>query len=471
MTTVTTARPTPYPAKYTTPFLLYPPALWRNAIGSGFADEHLGLQEQGTDYVMYLSVPFCRVRCHSCPYFVDLLSIHDKKTQNKEQRYVDALIADLERWAGYPRFATGRLRAVYIGGGTGSILSTENLRRVIETISTKFPLQEGYELTLEGNARDYDGEKLDYVADSAINRISLGVQSFDPTILKVIGSPHAAEQSVTAIHELHARGFRNIQMDMMYNLPGHTRQVWQSDLQRLAELDINHLTTYLYRIHDDTPQAKFIAAGKVQPLLDKESQYVRNMQADLVEAAADLGFVNYMFDHFAKPGAESVYNEWTFGRNMIEVLGVGPGAYGFVNDYRIGTAKNVEGYIASAERGEHLITAVSQRVDGIVRRERYLVNVLQYGRVDLDAYRGYFDSELSDDFPGVVDKLVNRGLADVDGRVLVLSELGREWHMNVMLEFTNDQFWGDTTALDSPHWAMNTPMVELFAGTKQDWLG
>lgn len=469
--TAAAAPPRPYPAKYTTPFLLYPPALWRNAIGSDFAQRHLGLQEQGTDYVMYLSVPFCRVRCHSCPYFVDLLSIHDARTRNKEQRYVEALLADLERWASYPRFATGRLRAIYLGGGTGSILSPVNLKRVIDTVTTKFPLQQGYELTLEGNARDYDGAKLDYVADSPITRISLGVQSFDPTILKVIGSPHAAEQSVTAINELHRRGFRNVQMDMMYNLPGHTRQIWRSDLQRLADLDIEHLTTYLYRIHDGTPQAKFIASGKVAPLLDKESAYVRNMQADLVETAAELGFVNYMFDHYAKPGAESIYNEWTFGRNMIEVLGVGPGAYGFVNDYRIGTAKNVEGYIAASNRGEHLISAVSQKVDDKVRRERYLVNVLQYARVDLDAYLQNFGTELPDDFPGVVGKLVDRGLAVREGRRLVLTDLGREWHMNVMLEFTNDQFWGDTSALDSPHWAMNTPMVELFAGRKQDWLG
>lgn len=470
MTTIA-APPAPYPAKYTTPFLLYPPALWRNAIGTDFAQEHLGLQEQGTDYVMYLSVPFCRVRCHSCPYFVDLLSIHDKKTQNKEERYVEALLADLERWASYPRFATGRLRAIYIGGGTGSILSTANLKRLIDTITTKFPLQDGYELTLEGNARDYDGPKLDYVADSPITRISLGVQSFDPGILKVIGSPHGAEQSVTAINEFHSRGFRNVQMDMMYNLPGHTRQIWQNDLRRLADLDVEHLTTYLYRIHDDTPQAKFIATGKVQPLLDKESQYVKNMQSDLVEAAAELGFTNYMFDHYAKPGAESIYNEWTFGKNMIEVLGVGPGAYGFVNDYRIGTAKNVEGYIAASNRGEHLISAVSQKVDGKVRRERYLVNVLQYGRIDLAAYYGYFGTELTEDFTGVVEKLVDRGLAVLEGRRLILTDLGREWHMNVMLEFTNDQFWGDTSVLDSPHWAMNTPMVELFAGRKQDWLG
>ncbi|MFH8385002.1 coproporphyrinogen-III oxidase family protein [Kitasatospora sp. NPDC018058] len=458
----------PYPQKYTTPFILYPPALWENRSGQEFLPQ-LALDQTGQDYVMYLSIPFCRVRCYSCPYFVDQLSPHDPR--NKEARFVDAIVADLERWASYKRFQTGSLRAIYIGGGTGSLLKTAYLKRILDTIFANYPVAKDYELTLEGNARDYTPDKLDYVADSYINRVSLGVQSFDESILRIIGSPHAAQESVKTINELSSRGFSNIQMDMMYNLPGHRREIWQRDLEVLRDLDVKHLTTYLYRIHPGTPQDKFIKMGKVAPLVDKESEYVRNMYRDLVEATENMGFHNYMFDHFCRPGWENVYNEWTFLRNNVEILGVGPSAYSFINDYRVGGRKDVEGYIAAVNRGEHFISAVSSQLSPRVRKERYVMNILQAFAVDLKEYEFQFGSSFLEDFKPEVERILSRGLAELADDKFTLTQLGREWHMNVMLEFTNPDFWGETTALEHPHWAMNTPMVDLFAGRREDWLG
>lgn len=467
--TVKVAPAAPYPKKYTTPFILYPPALWSNRVGHEFTQRHLALEQVGQDYVMYLSVPYCRVRCFGCPYFIAGLS--SKDPHGKEQLYVDAVVADLRRWAGYKRFATGSLRAIYIGGGTGSILQTKNIKKILDTIVENFPLAEDYELTLEGNARDYDAEKLDYVARSEITRVSLGVQSFDETLLRTIGSPHAAQQSIDVIGGLAERGFHNIQMDMMYNLPGHSRKVWQSDLRMLGELDVKHLTTYLYRIHPGTPQDKFIINGKVAPPVDKDSAYVRSMHRDLVETVADIGFENYMFDHFAVPGSENVYNDWTFRQNNVEILGIGPGAYGFINNFRVGAKKDVEEYVATVGRGEHMVSAVSDQLTLRNRKERYLINILQYFAIDPAEYRTQFGADLMDDFGRTVERILDRGLAESVDERIVLTELGKEWHMNVMLEFTNPAFWGDTSSLEHPHWAMNTPMVDLFAGQRSDWLG
>ncbi|MFJ4209034.1 coproporphyrinogen-III oxidase family protein [Paenarthrobacter sp. NPDC089675] len=457
----------PYPQKYTNPFVLYPPTLWENQVGTDLAENHLGFTNVGGDYVLYVSVPFCRIRCHSCPYFIELLSIHD--TRDKEQRYTDALVTDLERWAQEPRWKSGSLRAVYIGGGTGSVLKTANLRRITDTIAKNFPLAADCEITLEGNARDYDDEKLDFVVASPITRISLGVQSFDPEVLKVIGSPHGAAQSADVIGRLQQRGFDNVQLDMMYNMPGHTRKVWKEDLSKLKDLNVNHLTTYLYRIHEGTPQKKFILDGRVPPPVDKESAYVKSMYMDLVESAADAGFNMYMFDHFATVGSESVYNKWNFG-NASDVLGVGPGAYGFSNGTRFGSAKDVAGYISSVERGEYYITAASDRLDERGVKEHYVLNTLHYLGVDLDAYSARFGSSFVEDFAAETDKLLNRGLATLSEKRLDLTELGQDFHMNVALEFTNDKYWGNSAAARTPHWSMNSPMVDLFSGDKSTWL-
>ena len=166
------------------------------------------------------------------------------------------------------------------------------------------------------------------------------------------------------------------------------------------------------------------------------------MYLDAIRVAEDIGFEMYMFDHFAVPGYESTYNEWTFKKSsVVEVLGVGPGAYGFVNNYRIGTSKDVAQYIAAVERGEHLITSASEQLTGQTLRERYVINLLQYFAVDFKAYTEYFASDFLEDFRPAVRRLLAKGLATVDRDRLVMTDLGKEWRMNVMLEFANEAFF------------------------------
>jgi oxygen-independent coproporphyrinogen-3 oxidase len=462
------ARLRPYPEKCRLPFILYPPAMWTNPLGHEFAGRHLGLDRSAGDYVLYLSVPFCRVRCKACPYFIRTLSEDDDS--GIEDDYVDALIADARRWAAYPRWRDGRLRSIYIGGGTGSILSTRNLRRMVEAVTSAFPGASDLSVTLEGNARDFDDEKLDYVAASPITRVSLGVQSFDTGVLRVVGSPHAAEDSRRVIAGLAGRGFRNVQLDLMYNLPGHNIEVWRRDLQALRDLQIEHFTIYLYRVHPGTAQDRLIRNGEVPPVLDPDSQYVTRMRGEAIASAAELGYRQYMFDHFARPGFESSYNHWTF-KEAADALGLGAGAYSFINGYRTGTAKDVGKYVEAVQSGHHMITSVSHQMSDRVRKERYVIFAFQYWRLDFADYRNKFGSELLDDFGEVVTRLQDKGLVEVGTDRVVMTPLGQDWRMNVLLEFVNPAFWSDGAALEQPNWAMNVPMVELVSTSRDRWLG
>jgi len=466
--TESTSSNDPYPNKCYLPFILYPPAMYANKLGHDFAEKHLDLDIPADDYVLYVSIPFCRVQCKSCPYFIKILDPTDRK--NQEDTYVDALIKDMERWATYPRWKNGKLRSIYIGGGTGTIFRTSNIKRIIDVIFDKFPVASDYSLTLEGNARDYDEEKLDYVANSEITRVSLGVQSFNADLLKIIGSPHAAEESTRVILGLQKRGFYNIQMDFMYNLPGHSMDVWKSDLEKLKELNIKHFTIYLYRIHSGTMQEKNVQNGKVPAMQDRESPMVKAMYREALELANSLGFNMYMFDHFAAEGNESSYNYWTF-KEAVDALGIGAGAYSFINSYRTGTAKDVEGYIKEVNEGKHLITAVSAKMDSRVRKERYVIFAFQYYTVDFDAYYRQFSSHFLDDFGDIVRKLENKELIIKYPDRIELTQLGKDWHMNVFLEFFTPKFWENLQALDEPNWAMNIPMVELSSKRREYWLG
>lgn len=402
------------------------PPLRPNTGGAAAAERLFGLDEVGGDFVLYVSIPFCRVRCHACPFFIELLSENDPRA--REARYVEALVADIQRWGRRRRWQTGRLRAVYIGGGTGSVLTTANLERVVDAITTSFPLAEGCELTLEGNARDFTEDKVEYVAGSPINRVSLGVQSFHEDVLRVIGSPHAAEQSARVINRLNRLGHTNIQLDMMYNLPSHTREVWQSDLRRLAELEVQHFTIYEYRVHHGSPQHNFIKRGKVPAPLPSGAEQVRAMYDDVVEAARKSGFDMYMIDYFARPGYESRYNTWMYQKDDVDVLAIGPGAYGYVNRRRYLAHRDVEGYIATVGRGEHAVDSVADELTGQERRERYVVGRLMFHSIDLADYRRSFGTSFVDDFGVLAGQVVDAGLATLDERELRLTESGVGWH-------------------------------------------
>jgi len=457
----------PYRNKCYLPFILYPSAMYKNDKGHAFIEE-LNMDEIGGDFVLYIGIPFCRVRCKGCPYFVARLSKTDPR--NEEDIFVDALIKDIKHWASYKKWNTGSLKAIYIGGGTGTILKTKNLKRIIDKIFECFNVSDEYCLTLEGNASDYDEEKLDYVANSEITRVSLGVQSFVPEVLKIVGSPHAAEESIKIIKALQSRGFDNIQMDLMFNMPGHSLEVWKQDLQTMVDLGIKHFTAYLYRIHDETPQAAAIKRGKVAPVKDPESPLVKAMRREAKEIAESFGFKMYMADHYAKPGYENKYNHWSW-KVYTDALAIGPGGYSYFDRYRLGTEKNVDKYIERVNKGEFLISTISMKMDEQIEKERYVIFTLLYYCVEFEAYRARFGSEFLDDFKDIVEKLKRKELIDIDFDQIRLTQLGIEWHANVLLEFFNPMFWSDQEALKENNWSMNIPMVELAAKNRDYWLG
>jgi len=458
----------PYPNKCYLPFILYPPGMHRNTQGGDFVERNIDMNQPGGDTVLYVGVPFCRTRCRSCPYFISLLP--DQDQHSREDAYVDALLKDMSKWARYPKWRTGTIRSVYLGGGTASILRTENLRRIENAVFDNFNVAEDVEFTLEGNARDFSEEKIEFVAGSRMNRVSLGVQSFQPEILDIIGSPHVAKDSARVIRALQAAGMENIQLDLMYNMPGHTLDVWTRDLQTLSELDVPHFTIYLYRIHTDTPQQRLIMNNRVEKPADPETPMVKAMYREAVEIAEQMGFRMYMVDHFCKPGYENMYNHWNW-KIYVDTLAIGPGSYSYYDGYRLGVEGDVEKYIAHANRDEFLISTVTDKLSDRVQRERYVVFALLYYSIELSFYKGKFGTDLLADFAEEIERLQAKGLVEVTDREMKLTRLGRTWQTNVILEFFNPMFWEDTRSLKEPNWSLNGIMVEVGARPRSYWLG
>ncbi|WP_133158609.1 coproporphyrinogen-III oxidase family protein [Mixta theicola] len=458
----------PYPNKCYLPFVLYPPGMHKNMEGSDFVTNHVNMEQDGVDFTLYIGIPFCRKRCKSCPYFIKLLPENDKR--NREDEFVDALLKDMKKWSRFKKFGEGNLKSIFIGGGTGSILKTENIKRIVDAVFDNFQVDKEYEFTLEGNARDFDDEKINYVAGSHINRLSLGVQSFHPEILEIVGSPHAAEDSIRVIRDFQEKGLTNIQMDLMYNMPGHTLSIWKSDLRKLNELGVKHFTIYLYRIHNETPQSQLINRGKVQKPENPENSMVKAMYREAKEMAENMGYKMYMMDHFCKPGYENKYNHsnWKIDN---DTLAIGPGSYSYFDGYRLGTEADVEKYIEYVNRDEFLISSVTEYMPARVQRERHVVFSLVYFKIEYKFYYNKFGTQFLDDFAEEVERLERKGLVELNDDCMQLTELGLIWHANVILEFFNSAFWGDTDSLNEKNWSLNGVMVEVGARERSYWLG
>jgi oxygen-independent coproporphyrinogen III oxidase len=450
------------------PFILYPPDMYDIGSASEAYDleKSLALDAQGGDFVMYLSVPFCRVRCKTCPYFVDLLPRNAAAQTDVLDSYLDALLRDLARHAKAPRWAQGRLRGLYVGGGTGSVLDIAQLDRLLDAASTLFELTEDAEITLEGNAEDFTKEKCDFLASSIVNRVSLGAQSFQADILRTVGSPHRIGEMETAVGRLQDAGVEHVQLDMMYNMPGHTIAHWEKDFEVLRRLGVKHLTTYLYRITPGSQQERLIAQGKAPPVLPPESAGVQEMRATIAAFADDVGMRNYMLDHFARPGFESNYNRWTMSE-CVDALGVGAGAYSFINQRRAGVSEDVARYLAAANDGACAFTTAGLPLTPQLGRQRYIIFNLLYFRIDKAHYRKAWGGEALVDFAATFEALFRDGLTDSPAEIRV-TDLGKAWLQNVMLEFFDDGMWENSRALEQQHssWAMNNHMIDIGAAPK-----
>ena len=457
----------PYPRKCYLPFILYPPRLDKNDEGTEFIEKHIDMQQKGGNFVLYIGIPFCRKECKSCVYFVKTLPYEDK--DNLEEIYVNSLLKDLEHWASFPKWSTGLVRAIYIGGGTGSILKTKNLKRIVDKIYELFNIAEDCEFTLEGNTIDYDEEKINYVANSHINRLSFGVQSFQPEMLNLIGTPHAVDNCLYVIKEFQNRGFENIQIDLIYNLPGQTMEIWRKDLQVLKKIGIKHFTIYIYRIHEGKVQDALIKAGKVVPPEPPDSKLANDMYKACLDIAKEMGFERYMLNHFCQPGFEEMYNYWNW-KVYEETLAIGPGSYSYFDDYRLGTEGNVEKYIEYVNNGKFLISSVTNKLPERIKKERYIIFTLLYYKVDYKYYKIKYGSSFLEDFKDIIERLKAKGLVNIGKSSMTLTPLGEEWHTNVILEFFDDIYWQDKEAL-AKNWSLNGASAEVGALPREFWLG
>ena len=261
---------------------------------------------------LYFHIPFCAKLCPYCSFYVDT---HFK---NKSQAFLDALLCELDLLQ--KRFFI-RPKTIYFGGGTPSSLSLSQIRFLLEGLHRQLDLEELEEWTFEVNPATVSLDKARLLRELGVNRMSMGVQSWDDTILKTLGRIHTGSQAEQTFHVLREAGFENISLDLMFAVPGQSRAQWKRTLKRTIALEPEHISSYCLSYEEDTEFLKKLNAGE---LIQDEA-----WDADLFEMTMDTlgeaGFLQYEVSNYARPGYESKHNfAYWRGDNY---LGLGPGAF------------------------------------------------------------------------------------------------------------------------------------------------
>jgi oxygen-independent coproporphyrinogen-3 oxidase len=266
-----------------------------------------------TEKHLYVHVPFCARRCAYCDFSIAV------RRNTPISAYLSAINKELEI-----RNAAGSLTTLYLGGGTPSRLGGTGVNDLVSLVRKRFEIEEGAEITIEANPADVTIENANAWRDSGINRVSLGVQSFDDTVLKWMHRDHDSETAVTAFQILRDAGFENISIDLIFALPEALSRSWESDLTRALDLGPDHVSLYGLTIEPATPLGRWTERGSVTP--SDDDRYAEEfLLADLMAASA--GLEHYEVSNFAKPGKRSRHNSayWS-GAHYI---GVGPSAHSF----------------------------------------------------------------------------------------------------------------------------------------------
>jgi oxygen-independent coproporphyrinogen-3 oxidase len=363
---------------------------------------------------LYIHIPFCERKCIYCDFY----SIEGISSM---QSFLDAMECEIRMYAG---FNTTDYSTVFFGGGTPSLLSPEQVDRILSLLAQTFFILPGAEVTLETNPGTVDLEKLRGFRNAGINRLSIGIQSFHEDELRFLGRIHDAHQGEEAVRLARAAGFANINIDLMYSLPGQTKERWASTLERAVALEPEHLSAYGLIIEDNTPLAKLVRSRQVSPNPpDAEAELYELTMATMEKH----GYEHYEVSNYARRGFRSMHNSnyWHHGN----YLGFGPSAHSFWREaedragIRWWNVANLSAYVRALHRGEQPVAGREELSTEALMTERIFLGLRSDG-VDLREFRREFGDELLKVRGGLIRELVQGNLAELANESLRLTSKG-----------------------------------------------
>jgi oxygen-independent coproporphyrinogen-3 oxidase len=286
---------------------------------------------------IYIHIPFCRKRCHYCDFYTT--------TQIKRKpELVNALLRELILRK--PFFSNEQINTIYFGGGTPSLLSVEDINRILDTIFSHYVVVHNPEITLEANPDDLSEKHLVRLAQTRINRLSIGIQSFHNHQLQLMNRRHSAQEAIDSVKFAQETGIKNISIDLIYGLPESNATLWNQSLEQAGKLNVQHISAYHLSYEKGTVFDVKTRQGKLFPCSEDES--ISQFQA-LIDWAGKEKFIHYEISNFGKEGCFSQHN--TNYWKQEKYLGIGPSAHSYNINSRTWNASNLSVYIDSIDKG------------------------------------------------------------------------------------------------------------------------
>lgn len=358
---------------------------------------------------IYLHIPFCKQACTYCDFHFSTL------LKNKPD-FVNALCKEIELRKNY--IATTNLESIYFGGGTPSLLSKEELELIFKTLKKFFKWKADAEITLECNPDDLSREKLKELKQAGINRLSIGLQSFNDEELKWMNRAHTAEESEACVKLAQQEGFNNITIDLIYGSKFQTMESWKQTLQKAVDLNVQHISSYNLTVEKKTKLGMDVLKGKEQEVDDEKSAEQFLIMIDVLEKN---GYEHYEISNFAKQGFIAVHNSnyWK-GKKY---LGLGPSAHSFNGETRQWNVANNNTYIKAINDNSTYF-----EIENLSPENRYNEYVLTGLRTkwgcDLNYIQENLGESFSKHFVNEIEKQ-NKSLFEKENSIYRLTKKGR----------------------------------------------
>ena len=368
---------------------------------------------------IYIHIPFCKQACHYCDFHFTI-----------SLRHKSSLLAAIEREIFIQRsFLKGvNVDSIYFGGGTPSLLSAKEIDTIIKSIISNYKVNHNPEITLEANPDDITTGHLKDLKEIGINRLSIGIQTFDDQMLQFINRVHRSNDALASFDRARKAGFGNINIDVIYGLPAKDHQRLASDLDMLASMSPEHISAYCLTIEDKTIFGKWLKMGKLK---DVDESFSAKQFTMVHEKLSGLGYDHYEVSNYALDGLESRHNSnyWKDG----QYLGIGPSAHSFNGETRQFNIYNNLKYIASITKGE-----IPSTIEKLTKSEKIndyiLTSIRTSWGCDLRKLNKDFNYKLDDRKTEFMKSIKGKGLAILKNNVLILTPKGMLLADSIALE-------------------------------------